>query len=604
MNKHFLLLVYQMQNKFKQRLNDYRDRSSFHCGSGMVVANKIICMRCKPESRRVRIVWFFRMAIVAAILLCQPSTFAQTPGISAANGTASLSWPLTAYYYLLQSSTNLSGSNAWLNVATASLVSTLVTAAPFKTNMVGNNFVITQSVANTPQFFRLKSPVFIPVFSFAIFYDGLLEFTLTPDMVPNGSVHANGPINIGTSASLVFNFPVTTASTITGPTRDGFTPSPWNQNTTFNGKPPYVTNTPAFLSPLGTNNPHVLIEMPPTSENPTSLLGQCRLYNQAQVLIIVTNLPAIGANYPIAQVTMTFQISVNGMIPGADPNTNIYPYIYTNAVFTNYSPGIYANEPHGLETFLSLTNTFTDKREYKTNMFVTQIDVAHYGNWLATNPIAVAKFGGPPVFILYVADWRNVGTNKLSVVRLVNGAQLPSNGGLGFTVATPNPLYVRGNYNVTADGIHFALTPGSTINAGTTVPASLLCDAITILSSVFNDSTSSNTIGTASASTTVNAAVVAGNVPSTGTTAATFSGGVHNFVRLQEDWTGDYLILNTSLVCLFGSQMATNQFRNPVGWIPSPKNPYYKPPTRQWGFDLNFFDPNKQPPGTPVYTLP
>ncbi|MGB7746343.1 MAG: hypothetical protein WBN75_03565 [Verrucomicrobiia bacterium] len=520
------------------------------------------------------------------------------------NGTASLFWPQTAYYYLLQGTTNLSGSNSWFNVATASPVSASAAAAPIIANVVGNSFVITQSEANTPQFFRLKAPVVIPSFSFAIFYEGLLEFTSSSDLQFDGFVHANGPINIGTSASLVFVGTVTTTSTITGPTRDGITPSPWNENTTFNGKPPFVTNTPAFLLPFGTNNPHVMIDMPPANESPLSSLGQCRLYNVAPVLIIVTNLPAVGTNYPIAQVTMTFQTSFNGMIPGADPYKNIYSYIYTNSVFTNYSANIYMNEPHGLETFLSLTHTFTDKREYKTNMFVTQIDANNYGNWLATNPIAVAKFGMLPPPILYVADRRNVGTNKLSVVRLVNGAQLPFDDGIGFSVVTPNPLYVLGNYNVTADGIHFAYFPNSTTNTGSCVPAGLFCDAITILSAAWLDNTSSNAIGTASVSNTVNAAVVAGNVPSTGSNATNFSGGVHNLVRLQEDWTASFLVLNTSLVCLFSSQMATNQFRNPMGWSPSPLNPYYKPPTRLWSFDPNFFNPAKQPPGTLVFTLP
>ena len=190
--------------------------------------------------------------------------------------------------------------------------------------------------------------------------------------------------------------------------------------------------------------------------------------------------------------------------------------------------------------FLSLTNKFTDKREYQTNMFVTQIDVGAYANWLGTNAAIASKFNGNTYpTILYVADWRYaiISSYKLAVVRLVNGATLPHNGGLGFSVATPNPLYVKGNYNITADGVHFAYSPGSTTNNSCCVPAALMCDAITILSSAFNDSTSANTIGTASASNTVNAAIITGNVPSTGTNETTFSGGVHNLMRLQENWT-------------------------------------------------------------------
>jgi hypothetical protein len=334
---------------------------------------------------------------------------------------------------------------------------------------------------------------------------------------------------------------------------------------------------------------------------------------------MVTNLPVTGQS-PTPQVTFILQNSYSGMVPGCDTAqiTNTYigtnfiytnttaPYRYTNFIFTNMSLNIWTNEPHGIGCFLSVTNTFTDKREYQTNMFVTQIDVGCYSNWLGTNGFNTTKFSSAPATILYVADQRNSGTNKLSVVRLVNGATLPYNGGRGFSLATQNPLYVKGNYNVTLDGTHFALLPDSTTNSPScTVPAALLCDAITILSSAFNDSTSKTSTGNASVSNVVNAAIITGNVPTTGTTTTTFSGGVHNLMRLQEDWAANSskLVLNTSIVVLFASQMATNQFRNPItGW--SDPNPYYNPPTRQWGFDPNFYDPAKQPPGIPTALVP
>ena len=453
------------------------------------------------------------------------------------------------------------------------------------------------------------------IFQYAVFYEGVLEFTWTANMVVNGPVYANGQICVGTSASLNFLGPVTTTKTVGGPPRDGAAPSPWNQGTTFNGG--YVTNVPAFVLPFGTNNPHTLIEIPPANEFPDSSLGQSRLYNRAQVILLVTNLPVSGRP-PTPQVTFILQQSYLNALPADDPDKIYYtyiwtnyvytnataPYKYTNSIFTNLSLVAWTNEPHGIEKFLSVTNTFTDKREYQTNLFVTQIDVLGYTNWLATNGFKTTKFNSTPPTVLYVADRRNIGSNKLSVVRLVNGAALPPNyyGGvpLGWTVATPNPLYVKGNYNVTADGIHFSYTPNSTTNSGSWVPAALMCDAITILSSSFNDLTSSNTIGTASISNTVNAAIITGNVPSTGTSATNFSGGVQNLMRLLENWTSSIFVLNTSIVDLWASQTATNQFRNPTGFSPAPINPYYSPPTRQWAFDANFLNVAKLPPLTPL----
>jgi hypothetical protein len=577
---------------------------------------------CQLESQRIWTARFLRIAIVGAILLRQPSAFAQVPAIAVSDGTVRVTWPTSGYYYTLQSSTNLSGSHQWFNVATASPVSSRYSFAlpgqsnPGATgaiadNVGANSYGITGTMTNDQQFFRLKCS--IPLFGFAVFYEGMMEFTQTADMSVRGPVHANGPVCVGTtSSSLTFNGTVTTASTVAGPTRDGITPNPWNQGTTFSQG--YLTNLLAFVSPFGTNNPHVLIDLPPANEDLTSALGQSRLYNQAHVMILVTNWTGFGTNRP-TQITIVLQNSVNGLPPVRDPAKLSFTFIVTNSVPASMSV-MYTNAPYGIGTFLTITNTFTDKREYQTNMFVTQIDIGAYAAWLETNGYVVGdvgagitgKFGSSsPATILYVADWRGVGeANKLAVVRLINGARLPNNGGRGFSVATRNPLYVKGDYNVTADGIHFAYFPDSTTNIGSCVPAALMCDAITILSANFNDKTSgSTTVG--AVDQTLNAAIITGNVPSTGTTTTTFSGGVHNLMRLLEDWNGDSLTLNTSIVVLYASQMATNQFRNPIGWTspgPPPVNPYYKPPMRQWSFDPNFYDPAKLPPGTPAYALP
>ena len=462
----------------------------------------------------------------------------------------------------------------------------------------------------------------LPITTFAIFYNGPLEFTQCATMVVQGRTHANDIICVGTSASLTFIGIVSTTKTISGPTRDGVIPTSWNQGTAFNAG--YTTNVPSITVAITMTNSHSIIDLPLAGEVVDSQQWQVRVCNQAQVLLMVTNLPVTGQP-PSPQVQFTIQQSSLNVLPGDDGAKLYRPYIWTNYIYTNTTPpykytnSMYTNFTagsnyiYGVEKFLSLTNTFTDKREYQTNLFVTQIDVLGYSNWLSTNGFNTTKLGsGTPPTILYVADQRNVGTNKLAVVRLVNGNSLPNNGGLGWTVATPNPLYILGNYNITQDGIHFATKPNQTTNSGTWVPAALLCDAITILSSAWNDITSRTSInaaqgiagtGTSTATNTVNAAIITGNVPSTGTDATTFSGGVHNLMRLQEDWSSMNLVLNTSIVVLWSSQMATNQFRNPTGWS-GVINPYYSPPTRLWGFDPNFYDPAKQPQGVPTALVP
>jgi hypothetical protein len=149
------------------------------------------------------------------------------------------------------------------------------------------------------------------------------------------------------------------------------------------------------------------------------------------------------------------------------------------------------------------------------------------------------------------------------------------------------PIYVKGDYNVTTDGSHFSRSLGDTVH---TVPASLLGDAITILSANWSDDYNSGTSLSSRnpISTCLNAATLEGIVPSDG---SHYSGGVENFLRLLENWSGSTtLTYNGSIVVMFPSQFATE---------PWGKSNVYGVPTRRWGFDTNFSDQDHLPPLTP-----
>jgi hypothetical protein len=440
----------------------------------------------------------------------------------------------------------------------------------------------------------------VPLNTWAIFYNGLLEFSQCATMIVNGRVQANGPIYVGTSASLTFQQGVSTTMTLSAPLVDGLTsgwtpgtPSTWG--TTFNASPPYTTNVPSVTVSLNMTNSHFMIDIPPAGEVATSTTGQQRLYNEAQMVLIVTNDAGTNLN---PTVTLKLQFNPNGAVPGSDPAPSIVPF--TNASASSLSTNL---------PFLTLTNTAFDQREQDTNLF-TQIDVGRLATWAATNLVVQGKLpSGSGLYptILYVADVRNHGATQLPSVRLVNGAQLPANGNIGFSVATPNPLYVWGNYNVTTS----AGTSLGTNNAYE-VPAALFSDSLTVLSSHWTDASSTTAyVEGASAyqatnSETINAAIVTGTMPSTGIAGTNFSGGVHNLPRLLEDWTTPNATnyLNTSILRLWDSNMATNQFRNPYGFTPTPVKPYYNPPTRKYTFDHNFLDPAKVPPGIPTALVP
>ena len=159
-----------------------------------------------------------------------------------------------------------------------------------------------------------------------------------------------------------------------------------------------------------------------------------------------------------------------------------------------------------------------------------------------------------------------------------------------------------GNYNIQTSA-------GSAAGTNTyEVPAALLADSLTVLSGHWTDSSSYTPYAQQSSFTasndTINAAIVVGTIPSTDTSATGFSGGVHNLPRLLENWSNATNYLNTSILRLWDSNMATNQFRNPSGFNPTPVNPYYNPPTRHYSFDQNFLNPAKVPPGIPVALVP
>ena len=117
-----------------------------------------------------------------------------------------------------------------------------------------------------------------------------------------------------------------------------------------------------------------------------------------------------------------------------------------------------------------------------------------------------------------------------------------------------------------------------------------MADAITILSSSWNNNYYNTNSGVPTAvNTTINAAFLTGNVPSNG---RNYSGGIENFIRYLETWTGYTNTYNGSMVCVFPSQIA-NQPWNGSG--------YYNPPSRNWTYDTNFLGgPASQPPNAPV----
>ena len=384
----------------------------------------------------------------------------------------------------------------------------------------------------------------IPLFEFEVFY--ALDMEICPGaggLTFNGRVHDNGTIYCQPSSpnAVTFLDHVTAAQKILP------TASPNDSNVRTLGTIVYQAehdwNVSSLNLPLGiSNNPtnlHALIDIPPGSESANSLLGLQRFYNKADLIILVSN-------------------------------TNVTA---TSGAYNNFS----TSPPwSSISSFVQTNITSYDKREGKS-IQATQIDLQNFNS--AYNGLTTQL--GRPVKTLYVADLRSTDSTTLSGVKLINGQTLPAN---GLTIATYNPLYVKGHYNAPAG----ALGPTNTTG---TAPAALIADAITVLSVVWNDPDADkrlNTPARVASDTTINAAVLGGIVPSAN---GNYSGGVENFLRLLEDWTSRTLTFNGSMVALFPSQIATAYWGN--------NNDISNPPRRAYAFDTNFKDYAKLPPGTP-----
>jgi hypothetical protein len=166
---------------------------------------------------------------------------------------------------------------------------------------------------------------------------------------------------------------------------------------------------------------------------------------------------------------------------------------------------------------------------------------------------------------------------------LTNGATLPSN---GLSVVTPDPAYIVGNWNVSSNGTTLVTQSYSVVN---TLASGIFSDSFTILSSGWNPNNSSNSINSRIATPdTVNAAILTGIVPSNNTY---YSGGVENFPRFLENWSGVNLYYNGSMVEMFSSLISNYPWPG-TGIV-------YNPPNRYWAFDTNFNNPSQLPPLTP-----
>lgn len=203
---------------------------------------------------------------------------------------------------------------------------------------------------------------------------------------------------------------------------------------------------------------------------------------------------------------------------------------------------------------------------------------------------------------------RGVRLTDATVIPGVYDATTPANT-RGFTFASENGVYVQGNYNAT--GVSTVPTTGNTpynnympFDSATHIPASIVGDSVTILSNGWRDAQSFvspyDQTNRVAQTTQMRFAMIAGDTiasrestPNQGGISPGLNGGVHNFKRFLEIWTGQRLDFSGSLINLFLSNNNNGSFKC--------CNTVYNPPIRNWVFDSTFLDPARLPPGTPFF---
>ena len=240
-----------------------------------------------------------------------------------------------------------------------------------------------------------------------------------------------------------------------------------------------------------------------------------------------------------------------------------------------------------------VTNTWPNShREYGTSTLVPAApSPSRTGNPNETD-------GVPLAFCRGVAACTSTATH-INALRIMNAATIdPAVLPRGLTIVTNTPLYVHGDVNTGSLVAGLPGTPRTVDPTGTWVPMMLAGDAVTVQSNAWSDAGNGRPLGagvcapencTTATTTHIVSAVLAGHVQTAG---VNWGGGINNFPRFLENWSGVPSRITGSLVIGFRSVHARDVYANVT---------VYAAPQRFWSFDTNFANPAHQPPGTPSF---
>ena len=424
---------------------------------------------------------------------------------------------------------------------------------------------------------RFKSRL-VPLFQFAAFYNKDLEILPGPNMTLSGPVHTNGSLWLYcNSATLTIQGQVTTAGDVWRGRKDGsVTPSCNNQpvniydplaaRTLIPSCPSRIMATAAQIQPF--NN------MIQTRVQPVTVPGPevfdptpGKVYWDKADLRLVLNVD----NATPPNVTSTQVRKADDTVDAAATATLLA------------CPGNISGKAVGSTT---IQNFRENKRIRLLDVDLrSTLECLRASNWFGTGKLLNENSEGGLVFHLSVKGNSSASSANPYGVRIQNAAQIRATAGgapvpLGFTLVSDQAAYIKGDFN--------------SVNK---VPAAVMADSLNLLSNNWNDANSAAGIGSRVASNTIyNSAFLAGTdttggVEGAGGVGGYYNGGLENYPRLHEDWSGRTLTYRGSFVSLGVAQHVNGR------WTAQS----YSPPSRDWNYDVSFNNAANLPPITPRF---
>ena len=444
----------------------------------------------------------------------------------------------------------------------------------------------------------------IPIFQFAVFYDGDLEVFPGPSMTLSGRVHANGDLYMGSGNTLTLD---TNYVQAVGKMYRSRKDDPRRSDGTVRIRE-WVADPFDPTEPVAFTNMNSVGQMSAAGVGTTS--GYDSNFTQGWDDNGDGDFDDPGDWYPWVAGALEYWNEPAGYGASGHTVTSsehgarnlITPKVGSIAMFEPKASGDYAFNPATGEYHPVAPGTGTHAKGYFHSNADLSIVTRANGTWRAYdrqgNDVTSALSGVVRVKSMYDARQGGyVRITEVDVAQLNASGRFPANGllyassyGMGtgtnakglelvqgsellapLTVVSEGPLYVQGDYNTVAK-------KGSAV----------IGDAVNLLSNAWNDSKSKGTLPKAK-ETTFNVAIVTGNHDTVG---SKYNGGFENLPRFHENWSGVRCNIVGAFVNLWTSVVATGAWKY--------GGDVYEAPIRTWAYDPAFNDIANLPPFTPM----